>query len=78
MRRHTVPRGHAATRLLPGTPIDVIGPLGQGFRLSAVGYALDHLLLIAGADELPWLQPPYQAGPAVAQSERHRHHRPVY
>ena len=64
-----VPRGHAATRYLPGTPIDVIGPLGQGFRLSAVGYAVDRLLLIAEAGDLPWLQPLYQAAPAVALIE---------
>lgn len=61
-----VPRGHAVTHYLPGTAIDVIGPLGQGFRLSAVGCALDRLLLIAEAGDLPWLQPLYQAAPAVA------------
>lgn len=61
-----VPRGHAVTQLLPGTSVDVLGPLGHGFRLNSAGYVPDRLLLIAGTDDLPWLQPLYQAAPAVA------------
>jgi dihydroorotate dehydrogenase electron transfer subunit len=58
--------GHPATRLLPGTGVDVLGPLGRGFRLHTPGYALARLLLIADVAFLPLLRPLYQAAPAVA------------
>jgi len=61
-----VPRGHVATRLLPGAQIDVLGPLGRGFRLSDSGHTLERLLLVAEVDGLQWLRPLYQAAPAVA------------
>ena len=60
-----VPPGHAATRLLPGAAFDVLGPLGRGFRLNAVGHPIARLLLIAGVDSLPLLAPLYQAAPSV-------------
>ena len=60
-----VPPGHAATRLLPGTPVDLLGPLGRGFRLAAMGHPLARLLLIARTEFLPWLRPLYQAAPSV-------------
>jgi NAD(P)H-flavin reductase len=62
----SVPRGHPATRLLPGAGVDVLGPLGRGFRLDVSGYALARLLLIADVRFLPVLRPLYQAAPAVA------------
>ena len=58
--------GHPITRLLPGTAIDLIGPLGRGFRLEGGGYPLDRLLLIAEAAHSPWLMPLTQAAPSVA------------
>ncbi len=61
-----VARGHPATQLLPGTSVDVLGPLGRGFRLDTTGYALARLLLIADVGSLPLLRPLYQAAPAVA------------
>ncbi|MGC9467761.1 MAG: hypothetical protein ACP5HS_04170 [Anaerolineae bacterium] len=57
---------HAATRLLPGTEIDILGPLGRGFRLTAFGHPLARLLLIAEVGMLPRLRPLYQAAPSVA------------
>jgi dihydroorotate dehydrogenase electron transfer subunit len=57
--------GHPATRLLPGAKIDVLGPLGRGFRLAPAGYPLARLLLIAQVEFLPLLNPLYQAAPSV-------------
>jgi len=48
-----LPPGHPATRLLPGSPIDIIGPTGRGFR---PGNA-QRLLLVSSADMLPLLLP---------------------
>jgi NAD(P)H-flavin reductase len=62
----SVAPGHPATRLLPGTSIDVLGPLGRGFRLDVAGYELARLLLIADVGFLPLLRSLYQAAPAVA------------
>ncbi len=61
-----VPPGHPALRLLPGAEIDVIGPLGRGFRLNPDGHPLARLLLVAQVGFLPFLQPLFQAAPAVA------------
>lgn len=58
----TVMPGHPLTRMLPGTEVDILGPLGRGFRI-------DHparLLLIAEATMLPLLRPLYQAASSVA------------
>ena len=57
-----VPPGHPATQLLPGTAVDVFGPLGRGFRLSGT----TRLLLVAEASLLPPLLPLLQAAPEVA------------
>jgi len=54
--------GHPATRLLPGTTVDFIGPTGRGFRLRQA----QQLLLIAEAARLPILMPLLNAAPAVA------------
>ncbi len=62
----TVPPGHAATQLLPGTTIDLLGPLGRGFRLDPVGHPLARLLLIAEVEHLPLIRPLYQAAESVA------------
>ncbi|MBN1246714.1 MAG: hypothetical protein JXC32_03610 [Anaerolineae bacterium] len=61
-----LPPGHAATRLLPGAEVDVLGPLGRGFRLDRPGGSVVRLLLIAEVDQLPWLLPLTQMAPAVA------------
>lgn len=53
---------HPVTRLLPATPVDLLGPLGHGFRLGA----LSRLLLVAEAACLPPLLPLLQAAPSVA------------
>ncbi len=55
------PRGHPITRLLPGATVDLLGPLGNGFRVDKV----QRLLLIAEADKLPALRPLLNAAPAV-------------
>lgn len=57
--------GHSATRLLPGATVDMLGPLGRGFRLSSVGHPISRLLLIAGTESLPLLGPLLQAAPSV-------------
>ncbi len=57
-----LPPGHPATRLLPGSPVDLLGPLGSGFR---VGEAA-RLLLVAEVRALPPLLPLLEAAPAVA------------
>ena len=54
--------GHPATQLLPGTPVDIIGPTGRGFRVAQS----QQLLLIAEAAHLPILLPLLNAAPSVA------------
>lgn len=58
--------GHPVTQLLPGTAIDVLGPVGRGFRLDKGGYSPARLLLIGDVTLLPLLRPLYQAVSAVA------------
>jgi dihydroorotate dehydrogenase electron transfer subunit len=57
--------GHPLRDLLPGTVIDVLGPLGRGFRIASPGHSLARLLLIAEMDYLPWLLPLTQAASSV-------------
>jgi len=57
-----LPPRHAATRLLPGATVNMLGPLGQGFRLGDA----TRLLLVAEAAFLPPLLPLLEAVPAVA------------
>jgi NAD(P)H-flavin reductase len=57
-----LPPRHPATRLLPGATVDMLGPLGQGFRLGAA----TRLLLVAEVAYLPPLLPLLEAAPAVA------------
>ncbi|MDF1515406.1 MAG: hypothetical protein P1S60_16470, partial [Anaerolineae bacterium] len=47
-----VPADHPATRLLPGVRVDILGPLGNGFDISA-----DRLLLVADVGHMPLLMP---------------------
>ena len=47
-----VPAGHPATRLLPGTQVDILGPQGTGFDVTE-----DRLLLIGDVAHLPILMP---------------------
>ncbi len=54
--------GHPATRLLPGAEVDVLGPLGRGFR---VEHQVTRLLLAAEAPHLPVLMPLLTAAPSV-------------
>jgi dihydroorotate dehydrogenase electron transfer subunit len=54
--------GHAATRLLPGSEVDLIGPTGHGFRVNDA----QRLLLVAEAERLPVLLPLLNAAPSVA------------
>jgi len=54
--------GHPATRLLPGTPVDMIGPLGHGFDIESAA----RLLLVADAAHLPPLLPLLQAASTVS------------
>ncbi len=61
---HVLP-GHPLTEVLPGTAVDVLGPLGKGFRLPREGQTLDRLLLIAEADYLPLLAPLFDAASSV-------------
>ncbi|MGC9522782.1 MAG: hypothetical protein ACP5HG_12985 [Anaerolineae bacterium] len=61
-----VPPGHAATQLLPGTVVDVLGPLGRGFRLDPPDHSLARLLLIAEVPHLPLIRPLYQLADSVA------------
>ncbi len=58
----TLPPRHPATRLLPGAEVDLLGPLGRGFRLERAS----RLLLIAEAGRLSPLLPLLAAAPAVA------------
>lgn len=58
----TVAPGHRLTQLLPGATVDLLGPLGRGFRVGGV----ERLLLVAEARLLPLLQPLFQAAPSVA------------
>lgn len=53
--------GHPATRLLPGTPVDVLGPLGRGFRVGDV----TRLLLVVEVSYLPLVLPLIRASPSV-------------
>jgi dihydroorotate dehydrogenase electron transfer subunit len=57
-----VPPGHPVTHLLPGANVDMLGPLGRGFRLERE----DRLLLVAEAQMLPPLLPLLDAAPSVA------------
>ena len=57
-----VPPRHPATKLLPGTTVDMLGPLGRGFRLNNA----TRLLLVAEATQLPLLMPLLNAAPSVA------------
>ena len=54
--------GHAATQLLPGAEVDMLGPLGRGFH---VGDRVSRLLLAAEVRYLPILMPLYSATSAV-------------
>lgn len=56
-----VPPGHPATRILPGTEIDMLGPQGHGFHIDKA----QRLLLIAEAASLPPLLPLLRAAPSV-------------
>jgi len=56
-----LPPRHPATRLLPGTTVNMLGPLGQGFRLGDA----TRLLLVAEAAFLPPLLPLLEAAPSV-------------
>jgi dihydroorotate dehydrogenase electron transfer subunit len=56
-----LPPGHPITQLLPGTPVDVLGPLGRGFRVAGA----TRLLLIAEVAHLPPLLPLLEAAPDV-------------
>ncbi|TFG68429.1 MAG: hypothetical protein E4H27_07970 [Anaerolineales bacterium] len=56
-----VPPGHPATRLLPGTQVDVLGPQGHGFEVDA-----NRLLLIADVEHLPLLIPLLDRAASVA------------
>ncbi|MCD6345456.1 MAG: hypothetical protein J7M17_07645, partial [Anaerolineae bacterium] len=55
------PPRHPVTQLLPGAPVDMLGPLGRGFRLGGA----QRLLLVAEAAQLPPLLPLLEATPAV-------------
>lgn len=57
-----VPPRHPATQLLPGATVNMLGPLGQGFRLDGT----TRLLLVAEAALLPPLLPLLEAASAVA------------
>ncbi|HOU14435.1 MAG TPA: hypothetical protein PKZ84_15110 [Anaerolineae bacterium] len=57
-----LPPRHPVTRLLPGATVNLLGPLGQGFRLGGA----TRLLLVAEAACLPPLLPLLDAAPAVA------------
>lgn len=54
--------GHPATKLLPGTEVDVLGPLGRGFR---VGDRVTRLLLAADVSYLSVLMPLFTAASSV-------------
>jgi hypothetical protein len=59
-----LPVGHPYARLAPGDTLDLLGPLGRGFRLPQRG---GHLLVIAAALErlLPLVEAALEAGLAV-------------
>jgi dihydroorotate dehydrogenase electron transfer subunit len=59
------PPGHPATHLLPGTEVDLLGPLGRGFRLAPAGHPLARLLLLAQADYVSLLAPLFEGAPSV-------------
>lgn len=54
--------GHPLTQLLPGANVDLLGPLGRGFRVGNIS----RLLLVAEVDNLPPLLPLLSAAPEVA------------
>ena len=54
--------GHAATKLLPGAEVDLLGPLGRGFRVTD---RATRLLLAADVRYLPILMPLFTAAPSV-------------
>jgi dihydroorotate dehydrogenase electron transfer subunit len=56
-----VPPGHPAINLLPGTPIDILGPQGTGFTIDA-----DRVLLIADVNHFPLLMPLLGCAPSVS------------
>ena len=49
-----LPLGHPAATLRPGMAVNLIGPLGHGFRVDAIGR---RLLLVASIERLPVLLP---------------------
>ncbi len=57
-----VPPRHPAIRLIPGTEVDVLGPLGTGFEIGNT----QRLLLVAEVAYLPPLLPLQHLAPAVA------------
>ena len=57
-----VPPGHPAIELLPGVAVDVLGPLGRGFRIRK---RVTRLLLVADARRLPVLNPLFTEAPSV-------------
>jgi len=59
-----LPLGHPYARLAPGDALDLLGPLGQGFRLPKRG---SHLLVVAAALErlLPVIKAALEGGLAV-------------
>jgi dihydroorotate dehydrogenase electron transfer subunit len=54
--------GHPATQLLPGAAVDVLGPLGNGFR---VNERARRVLLAAEVRYLPILMPLFAVAPSV-------------
>jgi dihydroorotate dehydrogenase electron transfer subunit len=54
--------GHPATKLLPGAEVDVLGPLGRGFRVSD---RTTRLLLAADITNWPVVRPLFTAAPSV-------------
>jgi len=55
-----LPPGHPALRLLPGTPVSLLGPSGHGFSVTA-----QRLLLVAETPYLPYLMPLLSGAPSV-------------
>ncbi len=53
--------GHPATRLLPGTQVNILGPQGHGFNVDA-----NRLLLIAEVVHLPLLMPLLDSASSVS------------
>ncbi|MCC7359451.1 MAG: hypothetical protein IT317_08245 [Anaerolineales bacterium] len=59
-----LPPGHPLSSLVPGDVLDLLGPVGRGFRLPRRG---SHLLVVAAAPErlLPLIEAALEAGLAV-------------